>query len=306
MRLLLGSFSICLLATPACLDGGGKKASERPASTVRLRVADLTLPDGFGCYAFRASTSDADPASEPWLSIGTLAAKTSRSEALAAGDECEMPETTGPAEVVRDCEANTTNIVNLVVTSLSKSDGSGLVPGDDYENPCTAAIPCNLEFECAAGVETLVEFNLSIMRSPNQGFFDISVNGMWGEDFGMSPHRFTACYAMRVDSGVPTDPMVWGETEICADQYGDNQATVTYIGTCNAEAPDHTVTLWLQDLEFDPSVPEAERNYVNPCPVPDDSSGDISTWPGGCTLQATCRENDDVVVEFNLQLAPGE
>jgi len=49
-------------------------------------------------------------------------------------------------------------------------------------------------------------------------------------------------------------------------------------------------------------VPTAERVFANPCPQ--SGEGDMAGWTGGCELRATCVENMDVEVLFDLWMHP--
>jgi hypothetical protein len=89
---------------------------------------------------------------------------------------------------------------------------------------------------------------------------------------------------------------VWSEPALRSTQYGDGSGSLTYIGTCDAQAGSHTVHLQLNalytvdgpDADTAPDA-VAQETFVNPCP---------STEP--CTVTAACVENGDTPVEFNL------
>jgi hypothetical protein len=87
--------------------------------------------------------------------------------------------------------------------------------------------------------------------------------------------------------GVPRDSGGGGDTDtLCSMQYGAGGG-LTYVGTCDASVPTTTVRLFIDSL-WDGETPIAD--YVDPCPVAE----------GGCALTATCLENQDVPVTFNL------
>ena len=47
-------------------------------------------------------------------------------------------------------------------------------PSQAWQNPCPTG--CAVDFDCVENRDTRVEFNFTIMRNANQGFFDIAVN----------------------------------------------------------------------------------------------------------------------------------
>ncbi len=122
-----------------------------------------------------------------------------------------------------------------------------------------------------------------------------------------------ACYDLRIDgpagpvwsAGDPTRAYVDGDTDtLCSWRYGNGAGgDLAYIAPCDAddgdaEAPataDNTVTLWVDGLYRDPDGDHDPTEDV-----------DIGDWqdpcPDGCTLTATCRENADTLVAFELTL----
>ncbi len=77
---------------------------------------------------------------------------------------------------------------------------------------------------------------------------------------------------------------------VCATQFGNGAGgDWSYVAPCDASVPgDHTVTLWLDTLTLDGNVTAAPGlDYQDPCPT-------------GCALQATCQENADTPVTFNI------
>ncbi len=67
--------------------------------------------------------------------------------------------------------SGTQNDVTIRVDGLY--DDAGVDVGE-WQDPCAAG--CTLSFTCAENEDTLVEFNLTILRDANQGFFDIAIN----------------------------------------------------------------------------------------------------------------------------------
>jgi hypothetical protein len=117
------------------------------------------------------------------------------------------------------------------------------------------------------------------------------------------PRLDDACYDLTVyNAAQPANgQVVWSKQGICASQYGDAQASIAYVGSCDASGPggqrDNSVRLVLTDLCEGGAcvVPGpgptslAASSYANPCPA-----------PGGCVLSRPCRENQDTPVVFNL------
>jgi hypothetical protein len=82
------------------------------------------------------------------------------------------------------CDASPDGRVNSVTLEIEAlyAKGSGgkidkLVVPDDYVNPCPGGEGrCILDVPCAENADTAVTFNVTVLRSANQGFFDIAVN----------------------------------------------------------------------------------------------------------------------------------
>jgi hypothetical protein len=80
--------------------------------------------------------------------------------------------TGGDITYIATCDASVPSNWVTVWPSLYGAGGSVL---NDWENPCGEA-GCQLERPCNENEDTLVEFNFTIMRAANQGFFDVAVN----------------------------------------------------------------------------------------------------------------------------------
>ncbi len=94
-----------------------------------------------------------------------------------------------------DVRAGVQNRVTLWVDGLYKS-GADL---GDWQDPCPAG--CSLSVDCNENEDSLVEFNLTLMRQANQGFFDIAVNF---QDIFCSA-KFDTCYPDGDDAGTDDD-----------------------------------------------------------------------------------------------------
>ncbi|MFT7578908.1 MAG: hypothetical protein ACI9MR_000570 [Myxococcota bacterium] len=90
-----------------------------------------------------------------------------------------------------------------------------------------------------------------------------------------------------------TNPTAIGDTDpICSLRFGNGPGgDWSYVAPCDADAPEHSVTLWLEDLfvEDQPEALVAGTDYQDPCPT-------------GCALQTTCTENADTPVSFDLTI----
>lgn len=89
----------------------------------------------------------------------------------------------GDITYIATCDASVATNWVTVWPKLLGADNTNLpADGDtdldvltDWENPCGTA-GCQLERPCQENEDTLVEFNFTIMREADQGFFDVAVN----------------------------------------------------------------------------------------------------------------------------------
>ncbi len=133
----------------------------------------------------------------------------------------------GDITYIGPCDAGVTenNHIQLVLNSLSANGQSLSATGSpaDFVNPCAAPGDCVLEFECLENADVLVEFNLTVMRNAQQGFFDIVVNF---EDIFCSA-KFDSCYDV-VATQTPATVNYQGTTYY---QYiGDRQQLIYVTG----------------------------------------------------------------------------
>jgi hypothetical protein len=78
----------------------------------------------------------------------------------------------GDIAYVGPCDASSAeNTVTLWVDGIYGSGGTDIA---DWRDPCPGG--CSLSFDCVENQDTLVEFNLVVMRDAQQGFFDVAVN----------------------------------------------------------------------------------------------------------------------------------
>jgi len=80
----------------------------------------------------------------------------------------------GSVSYVGPCDADAgDNVVSLSLVSLE--DATGTLPTSDYVNP-TLPDPLTQTVTCDPNVDTPVTFNISVMRTATQGFFDVAVS----------------------------------------------------------------------------------------------------------------------------------
>jgi hypothetical protein len=254
----LVSVGVMALLT-ACDDDG-------PASRSVIKVADLMSP-----------TRDAND--KTWIAAGDPSKRfATLAEAKAAGQVCGQA-----VERVGACGAGLQHHAQVVLTGAYLEDGAA-VDADSFVNPCAGAGDCMLPFVCEPGVDTTVEFNLTVTRDARQGFLDIAV----------SPRATQAlselCVSIAAEDGEGVT--TWLEQNICSTEFGNGAGDITYIKVCNSEAPATKVHLWIESLTgVDPGAA-----FINPCPAEGHDRAKA------CTVAATCVENGDVLVEFELEL----
>jgi hypothetical protein len=98
-----------------------------------------------------------------------------------------------------------------------------------------------------------------------------------------------ACYSISVLNSAGDTLM--SETSICAGEFGNGIADISYVGPCDAQNNPNTVVLTLNDLYDDGGSALPASSYVNPCPA-----------GAECQLDVACVENEDVPVTFNLTI----
>lgn len=134
-------------------------------------------------------------------------------------------------------------------------------------------------------MDTEVDFNLTLVRDSSQGFFDIFVDPRADDDIS------ELCIAISVEAG--DGSITWHQSNLCSSRYGTSSGAVGYVGSCDADAPRAKVHYWIESIRgVDP-----EARFVNPCPA--DGGYDLAR---SCSVEATCIENNDVVVRAEPQL----
>ncbi len=93
-----------------------------------------------------------------------------------------------------------------------------------------------------------------------------------------------AVYTMHVENAA--GDVVWHKT-VGSNQYGDGRGALSYVGTCDATSNPNRVTLTLDSLVDSAGHTLTDEDWKQPPPV---------------TQEVVCRENEDVLVEFNLSV----
>lgn len=105
----------------------------------------------------------------------------------------------GPCDASSDTgeRAGVQNDVTLWVDGLY----AGGADVGDWRDPCPAG--CTLEVDCAPNRDTLVRFDLAVMRDARQGFFDVAVS--FSDIFCSA--KLDTCYADGDDADLLDDPI---------------------------------------------------------------------------------------------------
>jgi len=230
--------------------------SPDPISTphgVEIVVAPLNLPGiGVACYDVQVSTandvvwSKGDPA-RTLLGHHQPAAPNALLPAAPPGDATTICSDRygngagGDITYVGTCDASdgadtgaadgVQNTVTLWVDGLY--NGAKTVEMGEWQDPCPNG--CQLQVDCVENQDSLVEFNLTIMREANQGFFDIAVNF---EDIFCSA-KLDTCY----EGGAHIRLLHGSDSDATRDW------TAVFGFACTAGAGDAATTLLYGNLE---------------------------------------------------------
>ncbi len=214
---------------------------------VDIAVAPLTLP-GIVDICYGLTVYNGDPA--------TLATPDTDDDVDTVWSRANVCSTQygnsdgGDITYVGTCDASvTTNFVALVLETVEVEAPGGSLSGNilddqltaiggdetpDFQNPCTDLEPCILDFPCVENADSLVEFNLTVLRRAEQGFFDIAVNF---EDV------FCSAKVDCVDAD--NDPIT-----LVHDADGNRGPTLVTAFSCTA-GPGADTTLHLDDIVLD-------------------------------------------------------
>ena len=155
---------------------GACAADEGPKGPLTVAVAPLTLP-GIADVCYGLTVFNGDPSGSPdtvWSLEGICSSQYGNT-------------TGGDITYIGTCDADTggeNNYVQLILETIEDDQDYTLldqntVPfgGDsDFINPCADPGDCILDFPCVENEDVFVEFNITVMRDAEQGFFDIAVN----------------------------------------------------------------------------------------------------------------------------------
>jgi hypothetical protein len=164
----------------------GDTSPAGPPATLALTVAPLTLEDiGFACYDLEVvaitGTTPTITTETVWRRGDPLVNRATDAGDFAGDTDtvCSNVFGNGPSGdifYVGPCDATYgTHLVRVVVDGLYKPSGARLMETVDWFNPCPPAAPCDFYAECQVNADTPVEMNLTVVRTANQGFFDIGV-----------------------------------------------------------------------------------------------------------------------------------
>jgi hypothetical protein len=151
------------------------------APRIQISVAALSLP-GVGelCYDLRTTNGPAGSGQTVWVAGAPLVdgdadALCTSSFGNGSGGDLTFVGTCD-ATPVNPGDPGRTNSVTVWVDKLTDTTGTPIAPNgpDGWQDPCPSG--CTLETLCQENTDAKVEFNLTILRQANQGFFDIGVN----------------------------------------------------------------------------------------------------------------------------------
>ncbi len=175
----------------ACADSA---TPDEPGRKMEISVSPLTLPNVLdACYTLEVHN---DAGALVWSQEHVCSSQ--------FGNGLGAITYIGPCDATDNDEtAGTHNTVTLALENLYTQTAdpadltAGAIADDEWDNPCGGYFdgspvdpdsddvagpnadghgPCQLVYECLENEDVLVEFNLTIMRDANQGFFDIAVN----------------------------------------------------------------------------------------------------------------------------------
>lgn len=173
-----------IVSVEACQSGEGQVPPDE--AKLAISVAPLNLEQiGFACYDLEVlaiqSLSPTVVTETVWRRGDFFSNRADEAGAFAGDSDtlCSNVFGNGPAGdilYVGTCDATyTRHVVRLVVDGLYKPSGGRLPEGTDWMNPCPPASPCDFYPDCQVNADTPVTINLTVLRSANQGFFDIGV-----------------------------------------------------------------------------------------------------------------------------------
>jgi len=232
MRKLMGVGVAGLLSLAACGD-------EAPAGVkgLELKVAPLQLNGiDVACYDVAVTTQTSTVwtkgvVGQAWVDGDTGTVCSDQFGSGAGGDITYI----GPCDASEDADvsgaAGVQNEVTIWVDGLYENTGTLASPvyealTDGWADPC-GEDGCTLQFDCVENQDTRVEFNFTILRDANQGFFDIIVNF---EDVFCSAK--VDCRYRNDTETTSDDPVI----RLVHDFVGVRQPTVVFAVACTGGA----------------------------------------------------------------------
>jgi hypothetical protein len=258
-----------LLIAVAGLTACSDHSVERAPHGIEIQTAALNLPGiDFACYDLLVQNG----LSEPVLSLGdpgsTLLSTTPDATTICSTQYGNGAG--GEISYIAPCDASeTAHTVTIWVDGLYTGTPAAPV-AVDHQDPCPGG--CTLDVTCVENADVFVEFNLTIMRPANQGFFDVAVN--FDDIF---------CSA-KVDCTYPAGPNA-GPIELLFNPTTGKRAQTVVLGfactggpAATAQAPNDTVLLRDPILVecgglstvIDPSVGDGNA-YTARSPDPDET-----------------------------------
>lgn len=208
---------LSLAALSACAGDAAGPTVDPNAGRLTVAVAALDLPDVTNArWTISVTNADGEPV---W------------SETV---DSIDFGDGHGSVTYVGTCDGQSSpNTVALELVSLT-AGGATLVAGTDYVDP-TALGPLTQSVDCTRNADQSVDFDVTILRSANQGFFDIGVT--FADVF---------CSA-KLDCGATTDAAD-DNNLLFNDGERDMTAVIGFACTGGAGADTH---LFLDDVVID-------------------------------------------------------
>lgn len=171
---LKGSIALSMLSLAACGDAGEGAGKKFEVSVAPLDLATISE----ACYHLTVYNTGLTGTHDATTTVWDL-------DDVCAG---QYGDESGSITYIGTCDADgnagdedgdaTTryNTVRLILNELWDENIGLLSDPDDYANPCPSDDPCFIEEVCEENADTLIEFNLTVLRSAKQGFFDVAVN----------------------------------------------------------------------------------------------------------------------------------
>ena len=258
---------LALAAGSACL---GSSEPGGPKLAVDIAALTLTGPDNV-CYDLLVENADGPVWSKGNPLLTLLGADQTGGTVTGAADTDTICSTRygnsdgGDVTYIGTCDSSSDsdlgreevqNRVTVWVDGIYKS-GADL---GDWQDPCEDG--CSLSVDCNENEDSRVEFNLTLMRQANQGFFDIAVNF---EDIFCSA-KFDNCYPDGDDAGTDDDNITLLHG---ADQVRDWTGVVGFACSAGSDATQtnllygpFTVTCGNNVFAIDPSVDEGNDSVA--------------------------------------------